>query len=99
MNLCQSIARHYGPKLGRTIDAEREVAITVGATEALFLAFHSFVDPGDEIIMIEPAFDIYRGAAAMCGAVVKYVCVCVSVCDSLLLCVCVRAWLRPSLCV
>lgn len=56
----------------REIDPEREVAISVGATEGLFLAFNAFLDDGDEIVMIEPAFDIYRGAAAMCGAVVKY---------------------------
>jgi aspartate/methionine/tyrosine aminotransferase len=73
LNLCQSIARNYGKTLGRTISAEQEVAITVGATEALFLAFHAFLNEGDEVIMIEPAFDIYRGAAAMCGAIVRSV--------------------------
>jgi aspartate/methionine/tyrosine aminotransferase len=72
MNLCQSIARNYGTQLKRKIDPLREVTVTVGATEALFLAFNAFLNEGDEVIMFEPAFDIYRGAAAMCGAVVRY---------------------------
>lgn len=44
---------------GRNYDFENEITITAGATQALYTAITSVVRPGDEVIIIEPAYDSY----------------------------------------
>ncbi len=51
----------YGPG----IDPDREVTVTSGATEALYAAIAAMVHDGDEVIVIEPAFDSYQPAIAL----------------------------------
>ncbi len=48
-----------------------EVAVTVGASQALYLTLQALVDPGDEVIVLEPAFDLYYGQVRLTGGVVK----------------------------
>jgi aspartate/methionine/tyrosine aminotransferase len=50
----------YSRSLGRSIDPLTEVAVTVGATEGMFASLVSLINPGDEVVVMEPAFDIYR---------------------------------------
>ena len=71
LNLVKSIADNYSSKLNHKIIPQSEVLVTVGATEALFLSIMSFIDIGDEVIIIEPAFDIYLGALKMAQASIK----------------------------
>ena len=71
LNLVKSIADNYSSKLNHTIIPQSEVLVTVGATEGLFLSIMSFIDIGDEVIIIEPAFDIYLGALKMAQASIK----------------------------
>lgn len=42
-----------------SIDPENNVFVGVGATEVMFSATQGILNPGDEVIVIEPAFDIY----------------------------------------
>lgn len=65
--LRQAIAADYERRHGLTIDAEREVLITHGATEAIFASIFSLVDPGDEVILFEPYYDSYVPAVQMAG--------------------------------
>ncbi|MCL4111240.1 UNVERIFIED_CONTAM: hypothetical protein GTU68_026491 [Idotea baltica] len=44
---------------GNTYDADQEITITSGATEALYCAISSVVNEGDEVILFEPAYDSY----------------------------------------
>jgi kynurenine--oxoglutarate transaminase/cysteine-S-conjugate beta-lyase/glutamine--phenylpyruvate transaminase len=44
-----------------------------GATGVLFCATQALLNPGDEVVVFEPAFDIYSAQAAMAGATVRYV--------------------------
>ncbi len=44
----------------RPIDPMSEVLVTVGATEALFAAIHAVLSDGNEIILLEPTFDVYE---------------------------------------
>lgn len=53
-----ALAKYYGPLLGRAIDPMTEVTTSVGATEALFAIMQSLIDPGDEVLVLEPAFDM-----------------------------------------
>ncbi len=55
--------RHYG----LDYDVDREVIITTGATEALAAAILAFVDPGDEVIALEPFCIIYAASVALAG--------------------------------
>lgn len=71
--LRQVLAKKAERQYGRTIDSETEVTITAGATQALFTAITAFVRPGDEVVMIEPAYDSYRPAVELQGGrVVSY---------------------------
>lgn len=53
-------------------DAEKEVNITAGATQALFSAISAFIRDGDEAIIFEPAYDSYAPAIKINGGLVKY---------------------------
>ena len=71
--LVDSLARHYGKLLNRTIDPLTEVTVSVGASEALFAIMQGFLNDGDEVVILEPAFDIYPAAVQMAGGICKYV--------------------------
>lgn len=44
---------------GATYDPDTEITVTSGATEALFCAIAAFVQPGDEVVLLEPCYDSY----------------------------------------
>ena len=71
--LRQVIADRYGPLLGRALDPESEVTITCGCTEALAAAFLGLVNPGDEVILIEPFYDAYPVFVSMTDAIPRFV--------------------------
>ncbi|OBJ70179.1 pyridoxal phosphate-dependent aminotransferase [Mycobacterium sp. 1274756.6] len=56
--------RHYGVEH----DPETEILVTVGATEAIACALIGLVEPGSEVLVIEPFYDSYSPAIAMAGA-------------------------------
>jgi kynurenine--oxoglutarate transaminase/cysteine-S-conjugate beta-lyase/glutamine--phenylpyruvate transaminase len=56
--LVEAIAKHYGPLVGRTIDALNEVTVGVGASEVLFAIMQSMLNDGDEVVTLEPTFDM-----------------------------------------
>jgi aspartate/methionine/tyrosine aminotransferase len=68
-----AIAARYGPLLGRSLDPDTEVTVTAGCTEALAAGFLGLIDPGDEVILIEPFYDAYPVDAALAGALVRTV--------------------------
>lgn len=72
-SLVSAISHSYAPLLQRSINPNKEVCVTVGASEAIFLACQAFVQSGDEVIFIEPAFDIYFGAVVYAGATPRFV--------------------------
>ena len=49
------------------VDAEREITVTVGGTEALFSAIVACVSAGDEVIAFDPAYDSYEPAVRLVG--------------------------------
>ena len=58
---------------GQSIDPLTEITITVGGSQALFTAISAFVQAGDEVILIEPAYDSYAPSVELCGGkVVPY---------------------------
>lgn len=67
--LRQEIANKISALYHFTPDAESEVTVTSGATEALFDAVQAVVHAGDEVIMFDPAYDSYEPAVIMAGGV------------------------------
>lgn len=49
------------------VNPDTEITVTAGATQALFTAIAAFVHPGDEVILLEPAYDSYRPSVEMAG--------------------------------
>lgn len=49
------------------------MAITVGASQALYVSFQAILSPGDEVVLLEPYFDLYLGQIRMAGGVAKQV--------------------------
>lgn len=72
-SLRAAIAEHAGRFYGLDIDATRGVVVTAGATEAIFASVLGLVDPGDEVIIIEPFYDSYQPNVIMAHAVPVYV--------------------------
>ncbi|MBE2246849.1 MAG: methionine aminotransferase [Candidatus Competibacteraceae bacterium] len=56
-----------------TYDPDSEITVTAGATQALFTAISAFVREGDEVIVIEPAYDCYVPAIELNGGIPKFV--------------------------
>ncbi len=56
--------RHYGMEF----DPETEILVTVGASEAIAASVLGLVEPGSEVLVIEPFFDTYAPVIAMAGA-------------------------------
>lgn len=71
--LRQAIADRYDSLLGREIDPSTEVTVTCGCTEALAASFLGLIDPGDEVVLIEPFYDAYPVHVALAGAKARYV--------------------------
>ncbi|WP_425392099.1 methionine aminotransferase [Ekhidna sp.] len=53
------------------IDPSTQICVTAGATQALYTAIMAFVNPGDEVIIFEPAYDCYKPQIQLAGGVVK----------------------------
>jgi methionine aminotransferase len=57
--LRQAIAKDLNRRYGLSVDADTEVTVTPGATYGIYTAFTSFLQPNDEVIVLEPAYDSY----------------------------------------
>ena len=58
---------------GIEVDPAREVVVTSGATEAITACLMALLDPGDEVVLIEPLYDTYLPVVRLLGAVPKLV--------------------------
>ncbi|KWW98498.1 Aspartate aminotransferase [Carbonactinospora thermoautotrophica] len=67
--LRQAVADHQRRFYGLEYDPETEVLVTAGATEAIAAALLALLEPGDEVIALEPYYDSYAACIAMAGAV------------------------------
>ena len=57
----------YSPVFDRELDPLTQIVVTTGATEGIFATMQGLVDPGDEVILIEPFYDSYPAAVIMAG--------------------------------
>ena len=66
--LRQGIANSFKTRYSVDIDADTEVTVTPGATYAIYTAFTAILQPGDEVVLLEPAYDSYIPNIEMNGA-------------------------------
>ncbi|MEW2303605.1 pyridoxal phosphate-dependent aminotransferase [Streptomyces sp. NPDC006655] len=62
-----AIAAHQERRYGLSYDPDAEVLVTAGATEAIAAALLALVEPGDEVVALEPYYDSYAACIAMAG--------------------------------
>lgn len=67
--LRQAIARHQQRHYGIELDPDRQVVVTTGCTEAIAGALLGLVDPGDEVVVLEPYYDSYTAMIDFAGGV------------------------------
>merc|ERR1719259_122971 len=65
--LVNALAKVYTRELQRPIDAMSEVLVTAGAYESLYVTIMGLVNPGDEVIIVEPFFDCYHPQVILAG--------------------------------
>jgi N-succinyldiaminopimelate aminotransferase len=66
--LRQAISAHQKRFYGLEVDPDTETLVTAGATEAVAAAMLALLEPGDEVIALEPYYDSYAACIAMAGA-------------------------------
>jgi len=71
--LREAVAAKVARLYGRGYDAEREITVTAGATQAIMAAVLAVVRPGDEVIVLEPTYDSYVPSILLAGGVPVYV--------------------------
>jgi len=68
LSLREVVSRIYSTEYKAQFSAEHEITITAGGTQALYTAFSALLEPGDEVILFEPAYDSYAPAIYLQGA-------------------------------
>lgn len=67
--LRETISQKIEKLHGRDYHPENEITVTVGATQAIYTAITAFVHPGDEVVVLKPAYDCYEPAILINGGI------------------------------
>ncbi|HIL88969.1 MAG TPA: aminotransferase class I/II-fold pyridoxal phosphate-dependent enzyme [Gemmatimonadetes bacterium] len=68
VNLRQALAEKYAERYGMEGNTEQEITVTCGATEAMAAVMLSIIEPGDEVIILEPFYENYGPDAVLSDA-------------------------------
>ncbi|MEZ4648397.1 MAG: aminotransferase class I/II-fold pyridoxal phosphate-dependent enzyme [Candidatus Eisenbacteria bacterium] len=71
--LTEAIAESQAGRFGLHYDPGTEVCVFSGATEGIACAFLGLIEPGDEVVLLEPYYDSYRACASLAGAAPRFV--------------------------
>ena len=69
----EAIAREFTRRYRLPVDADQQVTVCCGATEAMMATMMAIIDPGDEVIVFEPFYENYGPDAILSGATPRYV--------------------------
>lgn len=67
--LREAISRRMQRDFGLQVDPQREILVTSGATEGIYLALQASLNPGDEVILFDPLYDAYHSPVLLAGGV------------------------------
>lgn len=68
-NLRQEISNYYSKFYNLNYHPENQITVTVGATEAIYLVIMGLINPGDEVLVLEPFYDSYVASIKMAGGI------------------------------
>lgn len=71
--LVKAIAKFYSKLVNHALDPDDNIIVTIGATQALYTAFQAHTSPGDEWIIIEPAYEAFVSMIRAADGVPKFV--------------------------
>jgi aspartate aminotransferase/aminotransferase len=71
--LRRKIAEYYAARYRATVDPDRELLVTAGSKAAIFMAMQATLDPGDELLIHEPAWLSYQEQARLVGATPRFI--------------------------
>ena len=71
--LRQAVAAHQLARYGLAWDPVTDVTVTTGASEAITASLLALLEPGDEVVLVEPCYDLYPYAVVAAGGVPVYV--------------------------
>jgi aminotransferase len=71
--LREAVAREFSRRHGLAVDADQQVTVCCGATEAMMATMMAIIDPGDEVVIFEPFYENYGPDAILSGATPRYV--------------------------
>ena len=66
--LLLKIAKLISTEYGRTVQPEKELLVTAGATQAIFTIITALVENNDEVIILDPSYDCYEAPVLLCNA-------------------------------
>jgi methionine aminotransferase len=69
--LLEKIAALTQNSYGRKVNPTTDILITAGATEGIFASIQALVNPGDEVIILDPSYDCYETPILLCNAIPK----------------------------
>jgi aspartate/methionine/tyrosine aminotransferase len=72
-SLREAIAAKFTRLYGVAVDPERDVTVTCGSTEAMIATLLAVLDPGDEVVVLEPFYENYGPDAVLSGAMPRFV--------------------------
>jgi aminotransferase len=71
--LKQGIAAKYADHYNMTVNPDREVLVSAGATGAFYATMRAILDPGDEVILFEPYYGYHKNTLDILGCHLRYV--------------------------
>ena len=68
-HLRQEISHYYKKFYSLSYHPDSQITVTVGATEAIYLVITALINPGDEVVVLEPFYDSYVASIKMAGGI------------------------------
>ena len=69
IELREEISRYYERKFNIKYDAKSEILVTVGGSEGIDMALRAMIEPGDEVLVVEPSFVCYKPIVEVCSGI------------------------------
>lgn len=69
IKLREEISKYFKRTIHTNYSPENEIIVTVGGSEAIDLCIRCLVEPGDEVLIVEPSFVCYRPLVDLCGGI------------------------------